>query len=1145
METKKNPFLARHARWPKSPWRHKLLTVLLAILLPTVAGAEEDIGNFANPSEAFTCYAKGQDCMRLKLQLTTRLEDSNYRDLKDCNFYLKDEEGTIYSAFFVSETATNDGTAKARLKNMMSDESIAFLSNDNSNKPYFIVSKEDEATYVVKNNGGYPHPDTYVEIDWYYPIRFSGKKFKLGVDGKVWVGGSKTVEYNREDICTVEFPKIGLEAYDPVPSYEEESMGTLLMPVVCDRNINWMEVAYQDSLGIKHSIPRITYTGNSNYSDFISLPSYEAHKNTTITANFTTTIMTEVLPDDAPKTFSGTTTFNLGDVAMVHGPQWLHSTTTDDGAVELKWKIGDVGFKDAIDGDQFVIERSLTGKDEDFNIIAVEMFDKSQRVYTYKDSLLVSSLTPELIDKRLGIPLVRYRVYRAAPQAMWGYDKNPAQAYVQPQFSTLSLLQPKNAEADWSDRNGESERKLTVTWQYEKNNYTTTYVWDNRAEMVLDVKAYNKAGELVETTSTILNSEQRESRKVELTLGRSCVSYELHMRVDAKTSPIGKGTGDIFVQIENSGQFESFVNRVYNGMTDLNAILMRDIETSSNTSIASRADKPYTGNFNGNGHTINISYLMHSDHGGLFRFAADDAVISNLKVTGTITSPGTHVGGIVGSVQSGTVHIENCTSTITIDSGTRSEGGHGGLVGNVADGANLRISNSMFHGRMHGSSTSNCGGIVGWRGSNSFVKITNTFFNPLEIYLSTNEGHATFVRSPNGNTDYVWSIIEDCFYKIVLGTPQGHPFTTLAKDNWCWPTGEPESLSMFFSTPTASNETEVQTPKHKFYFSNSGRVDQNSLTTKTLQSSVLLEWRSEDDGVVDYYEVLRKEKEDNNADYTVIASQINDLQYEDKTAKPRHTYLYKVRSAVDCEGLNFVESQSVEGKCVETCMIEGYVRFGDGTGVPGVSVTATPDGPTDATSGGSATTNESGYYCIKDLPYWNGTTGAYNITSNYTAGEIRSVEFDDNSNHAIDKNFTITNSIKFSGFVMFEGTSIPVQDVGFKVDGREVMTSAGKVLTDFQGAFAFRMLPGKHTIQAFKEDHTFWQEGFYMDGDSKDVELNTDRAQTYFYDQTRVKLIGRVAGGKDQGDLPLGNSLSKNNLGDNLKIVMSLEGDNT
>ena len=42
-----------------------------------------------------------------------------------------------------------------------------------------------------------------------------------------------------------------------------------------------------------------------------------------------------------------------------------------------------------------------------------------------------------------------------------------------------------------------------------------------------------------------------------------------------------------------------------------------------------------------------------------------------------------------------------------------------------------------------------------------------------------------------------------------------------------------------------------------------------------------------------------------------------------------------------------------------------------------------------------------------------------------------------------------------------------------------------------------------------------------------------------------MKLIGRVTGGKVQGELPLGNSLSNNNLGDSLQIMMTLEGDNT
>jgi len=313
---------------------------------------------------------------------------------------------------------------------------------------YYIEGKDNKIIYQVKNAGGVAHPDSYVEIDWYYPYKFAGHKFTLSVKGKIWVGNSRTVDYSRSNICTIEFPRVELDAYDPVPSYDEDSYGTLLLPIVSDRNINWIEVSYQDSLGIKHEIPRINYTGNSNYNDFIPLPSYEAHKNVTITANFTTTVMTEVLPYGSPTSFSGNTTINVGDVAMLHGPQWLNTTTTDDGAVELKWKISDLGFKDVVDGDQFIIERSMIGKEKDFDIIGTEIFNIDQQFYSYTDSLLVSSLTPELIDKTLGIPLVRYRVYRATGQAMWGYEKNPALAYVQPVFSTFSLLKPKNPEDD-------------------------------------------------------------------------------------------------------------------------------------------------------------------------------------------------------------------------------------------------------------------------------------------------------------------------------------------------------------------------------------------------------------------------------------------------------------------------------------------------------------------------------------------------------------------------------------------------------------------------------------------------------------------------------------------------------------------------
>lgn len=82
------------------------------------------------------------------------------------------------------------------------------------------------------------------------------------------------------------------------------------------------------------------------------------------------------------------------------------------------------------------------------------------------------------------------------------------------------------------------------------------------------------------------------------------------------------------------------------------------------------------------------------------------------------------------------------------------------------------------------------------------------------------------------------------------------------------------------------------------------------------------------------------------------------------------------------------------------------------------------------------------------------------------------------------------------------------------------------------------MLPGRHTIQAVKDGHWFYDKGYYYadERNKKDPEYDfqTDKAGIYFYDDTRVKLIGRVAGGNVQAALPLDNSLGRNNLGDDL-----------
>ena len=113
----------------------------------------------------------------------------------------------------------------------------------------------------------------------------------------------------------------------------------------------------------------------------------------------------------------------------------------------------------------------------------------------------------------------------------------------------------------------------------------------------------------------------------------------------------------------------------------------------------------------------------------------------------------------------------------------------------------------------------------------------------------------------------------------------------------------------------------------------------------------------------------------------------------------------------------------------------------------------------------------------------------------------------------------VATSVKISGYVQYDGTSIPVQGASFKVNGHDVRNATGLVTSDHEGKFAFRMLQGDASIRIVKDGHTFWRGGYYHANDT-DADTDTtynftaDKAGLMFYDQTRVRLVGRVVGGK-------------------------------
>ncbi len=328
-----------------------------------------------------------------------------------------------------------------------------------------------------------------------------------------------------------------------------------------------------------------------------------------------------------------------------------------------------------------------------------------------------------------------------------------------------------------------------------------------------------------------------------------------------------------------------------------------------------------------------------------------------------------------------------------------------------------------------------------------------------------------------------------------------------------------------------------------FYHKNTGTIDKTLVTT-TRQSSVLLAWNT-DGSPIDYFTVMRRVKGQGDDAWKEIATFLDDMSYEDTSVSPLVTYEYKVLGVNDCEGISTTETEVKPGECKHTGRVDGYVRFNDGTSAAGIQVDINYKGKKVM----SVFTDDSGHFVADELSYQGGASVTYDVSAVGKNGEDFSpkgfsVTFDAHSNDETLREISILNGKRFSGYVMYDGTSIPVKGANFKVNGKKVYNTKGKLLeTEYDGSFSFRVLPGNDTIQVVMDGHNFTNDGYFKGATGHN--FTDDVAGIYFYDATKVKLAGRVVGGEEQGQKPLGNNLSTNNLGDSLTIVLTLEGDNT
>ncbi|MBQ7209991.1 MAG: laminin G domain-containing protein, partial [Paludibacteraceae bacterium] len=185
----------------------------------------------------------------------------------------------------------------------------------------------------------------------------------------------------------------------------------------------------------------------------------------------------------------------------------------------------------------------------------------------------------------------------------------------------------------------------------------------------------------------------------------------------------------------------------------------------------------------------------------------------------------------------------------------------------------------------------------------------------------------------------------------------------------------------------------------------------------------------------------------------------------------------------------------------------------------------------------TAYTKSDGTYVITGIPYREAGT-YYKIVPTLGTHEFapanRPLYFNNNTNTHNNVNFTDQTSVKVSGAIYYEGTDYPVEGALLSVDGVPCVVGGVPARTDADGLFSILVPMGNHYITATKNGHTFAYNGRYPE-DPNNVgttyEFMHDITDLRFYDNTKLLLVGRVAGGDEELHKPHGMHLGKATIG--------------
>ena len=232
--------------------------------------------------------------------------------------------------------------------------------------------------------------------------------------------------------------------------------------------------------------------------------------------------------------------------------------------------------------------------------------------------------------------------------------------------------------------------------------------------------------------------------------------------------------GTEVVSISSAADWKTFCQRVNdNGEPFLNAKLTQDVDLGGEIVMLGSVSYPYSGTFDGNGHTLSFNWNAGEDNQIAPFYYVENATIKNLRTQGKITSKGNSLSGMVRAAL-GTTTITGCISDVDITGGNGgwNDSKAAGMVQAVAYGASVQITDCLVKGSITDNADEDERAMAGFVFYNG-----GTYTLTRCLYLGKNNATSDTTGKTFGKEKGISATFTDCYYLNTCGKAQGKQVT--------------------------------------------------------------------------------------------------------------------------------------------------------------------------------------------------------------------------------------------------------------------------------------------------------------------------------------------------------------------------------